>query len=143
MQRTWMRALILVAVGSIAALVTEDASAQGPIRRMFSRPFRRDNNVVYAPTTQTTRGVAPAAASAGGQVAPAAAIRTDANRDANVRPATAVEDPNRPAGTDRPTTEAAPGIVTTTPTAAPQLTTQQTYTSRRGGRLFRRLRFRD
>ena len=128
MQRTWMKVLIVVAVGSIAALVTEDASAQGPIRRMFSRPFRRDNNVVTATATQSAPAAARAEAQPGGQaqpggaVAPAAATTdANANRDANVRPATAEAE-------------------ATTPAAAPQLTAQPTSSSRRGVPIFRRLR---
>ena len=124
MQRTWMKALILVAVGSISALVTEDANAQGPIRRMFSRPFRRDN-VVYATSTQSARTVTRVEAQPGGQVAPAAAtIDANANRDANVRRATAEAE-------------------ATTPATAPQLTVQPTSSSPRGIPVFRRLRWRD
>jgi len=124
MERTWMKALILVAVGSISALVTEDANAQGPIRRLFSRPFRRDN-VVYATTTQSARTVTRVEAQPGGQVAPASATTdADANRDANVRPATAEAE-------------------VTTPAAAPQLTVQPTSSSRRGIPILRRLRWRD
>ena len=124
MERTWMKALILVAVGSISALVTEDANAQGPIRRLFSRPFRRDN-VVYATTTQSARTVTRVEAQPGGQVAPASATTdADANRDANVRRATAEAE-------------------VTTPAAAPQLTVQPTSSSRRGIPILRRLRWRD
>jgi len=124
MQRTWMHALILVAVGSISALVTEDANAQGPIRRMFSRPFRRDN-VVYATTTQSARTVTRVEAQPGGQVAPASATTdANANRDENVRRAT-------------------PEAEATTPAATPQSTAQQSTASPRGLPILRRLRSRD
>jgi hypothetical protein len=141
MQRIWMKALIFVAVGAISALVTEDASAQGPIRRLFSRPFRRDNVVATTPTAmQSARTVTrveaqPAqpggqvAPAAGGQVAPAAATTdANANRDANVRPATAAAEVTTPAAT---------------PAATPQLTVQSTTSSPRGIPVLRRLRWRD
>jgi hypothetical protein len=136
MQRIWMKALILVAVGSISALVTEDANAQGPIRRLFSRPFRRDNVVATTPTTmQSARTVTRVEAQPtqpaqpGGQVAPAAATTdANANRDANVRPATAAAEVTTPA---------------TTPAATPQLIVQPTTSSPRGVPVLRRLRWRD
>jgi hypothetical protein len=45
MQRTWIRALIFVAVSAVSGLATSEAEAQGPVRRFFRRAFGRDNVV--------------------------------------------------------------------------------------------------
>ena len=51
MQRKWLRALILVAVGAVSVMATSEAEAQGPVRRLFRRMFGRDN--VVAANTYT------------------------------------------------------------------------------------------
>jgi hypothetical protein len=45
MQRKWMRALIVVAVSAVSVLLTGEADAQGPVRRLFRRMTGRDNVV--------------------------------------------------------------------------------------------------
>jgi hypothetical protein len=37
MHRMWMRGLVLVAVGTVSALLTAEANAQGPVRRLIDR----------------------------------------------------------------------------------------------------------
>jgi len=55
MQRMWMRALIFVAVGAVSVLVTSEADAQGPVRRLLRSALGRDN-VVSADTFVDANG---------------------------------------------------------------------------------------
>jgi len=112
MQRTWMRALVVVAVAAVALLATSEVEAQGPVRRALRRVFDRDN-VVYADTFVDANGnrvmyrsgytygwydangrwIVPADRSArrgtrvesrfDGQVSPATRVEADADADVN------------------------------------------------------------
>jgi hypothetical protein len=55
MQWTWIRALIFVAVSAVSVLMTGEAEAQGPVRRLFRRMLGRDN-FVSANTTIDANG---------------------------------------------------------------------------------------
>lgn len=108
MQRTWMRALIFVAVSAVSVLVTSEADAQGPVRRLLRRALGRDNvvytntyvdangnRVVYrdgntfrmfdangrwiGPMDRSARGGARVETRFDGQVSPATRIEADAN----------------------------------------------------------------
>jgi hypothetical protein len=142
MQRTWMRTLVVVAVAAVSLLATSEADAQGPVRRLLRRTFRRDN-VVYAdtyvdangnrwtyrdgyaygrydadgrwmgPVFRSARGGARVETRFDGQVSPATRIEADA--DANV---------NRNDGTIRGNVDGRASGSATTPPEATRTPTQ-------------------